>query len=128
MMMMMVNHISSSSRNKEEDRPYTREEIKVMLKTANDIRSKIIILLMSSSGMRHGALPLLKIKDLIKIEKYNLYQITVYQKSRKHNYKTFCTPECTSLIDSYLNYRKHTGEILKAESPLLRKQFDTQIN
>ncbi|HEX6645733.1 MAG TPA: site-specific integrase [Nitrososphaeraceae archaeon] len=116
---------SYQQQQEQEDRPYTREEIKVMLKTANDIRSKIIILLMSSSGMRHGALPLLKIKDLIKIEKYNLYQITVYQKSRKHNYKTFCTPECTSLIDSYLNYRKHTGEILKTESPLLRKQFDT---
>lgn len=109
----------------EEDRPYTREEIKTMLKTATDLRVKIIILLMSSSGMRHGAIPLLKLKDLSKIEKYNLYQITVYQKSRKYNYKTFCTPECTNLIDSYLNYRKHAGEILKDSSPLLREQFNS---
>ncbi len=96
-----------------------------MLKTANDIRVKIIILLMSSSGMRHGAIPSLKIKDLSKIEKYNLYQITVYQKSRKYNYKTFCTPECANLIDSYLNYRKHAGENLKDSSPLLREQFNS---
>ena len=109
-----------------DDRPYTREEIRTMLNTANDIRSKIIILLMSSSGVRHGALPFLKIKNLSKIEKYNLYQITVYQNSRKYNYKTFCTPECANLIDSYLNYRKHAGEILKGESPLLREQFNSE--
>jgi integrase len=108
-----------------EDRPYTREEIKTMLKTATDPRVKIIILLMSSSGMRHGAIPLLRLKDLTKIEKYTLYQITVYQKSRKYNYKTFCTPECAAIIDSYLNYRKHAGEILKDSSPLLREQFNS---
>ena len=108
-----------------EDRPYTREEIKTMLKTATDPRVKIIILLMSSSGMRHGAIPLLRLKDLTKIEKYNLYQITVYQKSKKYNYKTFCTPECAAVIDSYLNYRKHAGEILKDSSPLLREQFNS---
>jgi integrase len=109
----------------EEDRPYTREEIKIMLKTATDPRVKIIILLMSSSGMRHGAIPLLRLKDLTKIKKYNLYQITVYQKSKKYNYKTFCTPECAAVIDSYLNYRKHAGEILKDSSPLLREQFNS---
>jgi len=63
--------------DQQEGRPYTRSEIQTMLKTANDIRSKIIILLMSSSGMRHGAIPLLKLKNLVKNEKYNLYQITV---------------------------------------------------
>jgi hypothetical protein len=107
-----------------EDRPYTKSEIQTMLKTATDIRVKIIILLISSSGMRYGALPSLKLKSLIKIEKYNLYQINVYQKSRKYNYKTFCTPECASVIDSYLSYRKHVGKTLRDESPLLREQFN----
>jgi hypothetical protein len=108
-----------------EDRPYTKSEIQTMLKTATDIRVKIIILLISSSGIRYGALPLLKLENLIKIEKYNLYQITVYQKSRKYNYKTFCSPECASIIDSYLNYRKHAGETLRGDSPLLREQFNS---
>jgi integrase len=53
-----------------EGRPYTREEIQRMLKTATDIRSKIIILLMSSSGMRNGTIPELKLGNLVKIEKY----------------------------------------------------------
>ncbi len=115
---------NNDSNNNEEDRPYTKKEIQTMLKTATDIRVKIIILLISSSGIRMGAVPLLKLRNLTKIEKYNLYQINVYEKSKKSNYKTFCTPECTSMIDTYLQYRKHAGEELKHESPLIREQFN----
>jgi hypothetical protein len=39
-----------------EDRPYTHEEIKAMVE-ASDLRNKAIILFMSSSGVRVGALP-----------------------------------------------------------------------
>ncbi len=85
----------------EEDRPYTKEEIQIMFNAAQDIRVKLVISLMSSSGLRNGAVNILK-RDLEKIEKYQLYQITAYRKSKKHSYKTFCTPECSTLIDSYL--------------------------
>jgi len=108
-----------------EDRPYNKSEIQTMLKTATDIRVKIIILLISSSGIRSGAIPILRLRNLTKIEKYNLYQISVYEKSKKSNYKTFCTPECAAVIDTYLNYRKHAGETLRGESPLLREQFNS---
>ena len=80
---------------------------------------------MSSSGLRHGAVNILKLRDFEKIEKYNIYQIIAYRKGKKYSYKTFCTPECTTLIDSYLNYRKHAGEQLKSNSPLIREQFNT---
>ena len=109
----------------EEDRPYSKEEVKIMLNSAQDIRVKIIISLLSSSGLRYGALPNLKLKHLEKSEKYQLYQITAYGKSKKYSYKTFCSPECRSLIDSYLEYRKNQGEILKDTSPLIREQFNT---
>ena len=72
------NNNKTELETKEEDRPYTRQEVQTMLKTANDIRSKIIILLISSSGIRMGAIPELKLGNLVKIEKYGLYQITVY--------------------------------------------------
>jgi len=39
-----------------------------------------MILLMASSGLRRGALSTLKLKDLQKTDKYNLYKITVYKK------------------------------------------------
>ena len=96
-----------------------------MFNAAQDIRVKIVISLLSSSGLRYGAIPSLKLKHLEKIEKYQLYQITAYGKSKKYSYKTFCTPECTALIDSYLSYRKNQGEQLKDNSPLIREQFST---
>ena len=108
-----------------EDRPYSKEEIKIMSNAAQDIRVKIVISLLSSSGLRYGAIPSLKLKHLEKIEKYQLYQITAYGKSKKYSYKTFCTPECTALIDSYLSYRKKQGEQLNDNSPLIREQFST---
>ena len=108
-----------------EDRPYSKEEIKIMFNAAQDIRVKIVISILSSSGLRYGAIPSLKLKHLEKIEKYQLYQITAYGKSKKYSYKTFCTPECTTLIDSYLSYRKKQGEQLNDNSPLIREQFST---
>jgi hypothetical protein len=81
--------------------------------------------LLSSSGLRHGAVNILKLKDIEKIEKYNIYKITAYRKSKKYKYITFCTPECTTLVDSYLSYRKKQGEQLKGNSPLIREQFNT---
>ena len=65
----------------EEDRPYTKKEIQTMLKTATDIRVKIIVLLISSSGIRMDGVSLMNLRNLTKIKKYNLYQINVYEKS-----------------------------------------------
>jgi integrase len=64
-----------------EDGPYTREEIKSLVDRA-DLCNKAIILLLSSSGVRIGAIPGLRIKDLEPIDKYNLYKINVYKKSK----------------------------------------------
>ena len=109
-----------------QDRPYSRTEIKQMFNAAQDIRVKIIISLMVSSGVRYGAVSILNIGDLEKITKYNLYKITAYRKSKKFKYYTFCSPECSVLIDSYLEYRKNQGEVLKDNSPLIREQFYTK--
>ena len=46
-----------------EDRKYTHEEILTLL-NASDLKQKVIILLMSSAGLRIGALPTLLIKHL----------------------------------------------------------------
>jgi integrase len=46
-----------------EDRPYNHNEIQTLLSHAT-FRNKAIILLMSSTGLRLGAVPSLRIKDL----------------------------------------------------------------
>jgi integrase len=109
----------------QDDRPYSREEIQQMFNAAQDIRVKLVISLMSSTGIRNSVVNNLKLRDLEKIEKYNIYKITAYRKSKKFRYNTFTTPEAAAIIDSYLDYRKSHGEQLKGNSPLIREQFST---
>jgi integrase len=105
------------------DRPYTKEEISKLLDAAQDKRLKIAILLMCGSGLRIGSISELKLGSLQPISKYGIYQITVYENT-KQEYITFCTPECASIINSYLEYRKRNGDRLKPSEPLLRDEFD----
>jgi hypothetical protein len=108
-----------------EDKPYTRDQIKIQVDAA-PLRDKCIILLMASAGLRRGALSYLRIRDLQKIDKYNLYKINVYKKEQE-GYTTFCTPECAKYIYQYLDWRKRIGEQLKPNSPLFRIEFDTAM-
>lgn len=106
------------------DTPYTMAEISKMLE-AGDLRLRVIILLMVSSGMRVGALPELRLKDLKKLVN-GLYRITVYDSSPRYRYITFTTPECAQAIDAYLDWRTRRGEPLTPEAPLLRLEFSNQ--
>src|SRR5690242_3694640 len=111
-----------------EDRPYNRDQIKTLVDAAS-LRDKCIILVMCSAGLRRGAVPHLRIRDLEKIDKYGLYRINVYKKEQEQ-YTTFCTPECANYIEQYLDRRKRLGEQLMPNSPLFRLEYDTvtQVN
>jgi integrase len=109
-----------------DDRPYTRDEIKQLVDAAHSLRDKAIILLLSSSGIRVGGLVKLQVKHLIPNDKYGIYQIDVYKKSREA-YTTFCTPEARAAIDLYLDWRRELGEILTPESLLFRVEFDIRF-
>jgi integrase len=106
-----------------EDKAYSKEQIRQLLDFA-DLRSKCLILLMSSAGLRRGAIPTLRIGDLEKIKKYSLYKISVYKKEQEA-YFTFCTPECAKHLDQYFEWRAVQGERLNNASPVLRKQFSS---
>lgn len=107
---------------KSRDRSYTHEEIKKIL-DISDLRMKIVVLLMASTGCRVGALPSLKLRNLERIDSENIYKITMYEGSNEQYY-TYCTPECASFVDAYLEYRQKNGEKLHADSFLIRDQFD----
>jgi integrase len=102
------------------DRAYTYEEITKLL-DISDLRMKSIILLMASSGIRIGSIPLLRLRNLEKID--SIYKITVYEGTNEE-YFTFCTPECRHYIDAYLEFRTQKGEKLNGDSYLVREQFD----
>jgi integrase len=111
-----------------EDKPYTHDQIKKLVGAAS-MRDKAIITLMASSGMRRGAIPCLRLKDVDKIEKYGVLKFKVYT-NESESYITYCTPECTKLIDQYIKWRERLGERLTETSPLFRVVFDpiTEIN
>jgi integrase len=104
-----------------QDRPYSTDEIEKILDIC-DIRSRIIILLMTSTGMRIGALPSLRLSDIKKMDEFGLYLVYVYSQSKKDRYYTFTTPECAKAIDDYFDFRKRCGEELNEKSPLLRSK------
>ena len=118
-------HLPSDDFTKD-DRPYTTEEIGQVIQDC-DVRSKVVVLLLCSSGMRIGALHSLQIGDLTSVtyQGLNLYKIQVYARTRD-KYYTFCTPECTKAITEYLEYRKRFGENINiiSKAPLIRKQFN----
>jgi site-specific recombinase XerD len=109
-----------------DDRLYTKQEILQLLDHA-DLREKVIIQILLSTGMRVGGLADLKIKDLEYLEEYKIYKITVYSYDKNERYVTFCTPECAITIDKYLQYRKEvegdTNINNKPDSPLLYRKI-----
>ena len=84
------------------DRGYTDEEIQKILKFS-DQRLKTAFLVLASTGIRIGALQLIKIGDLEPID--NLYKITIYSGDNEE-YFTFCTPECAKEIHEYIDSKK----------------------
>jgi site-specific recombinase XerD len=107
------------------DRPYSETELEEILsKCKGDYRSTAAFLIMASTGMRIGGLRELRYGDIKKIDEFGLYLIWVYNRYRKDRYFTFCTPECATAIDAYLDYRRRFREEINDKSPLIREQFN----
>lgn len=120
-----IKRFMPDKKKSNKDRSYTHEEIHRLLETADE-RMRTIILLLSSSGMRIGAIPGLTLGNLEKIEievGIKIYKITVYENDNEEHF-TFCTPECAKTLDQYLEMRERYGEKLTPNSFLVREQFD----
>jgi integrase len=100
------------------DRAYIHEEISKILEFADE-RMRVVILLMVSAGIRRGALPYLRLRDLDD----NNRKLTVYE-NEKEEYFSFITPECKKAVDSYLDMRGRYGEKLDKNSYLIREHFN----
>lgn len=118
--------IHFDEKKKHKNQGYSSEQIQRLLDICDE-RTKVIILVYASTGIRLGALPELKVGDLelidVDLGKFQLYKITVYQ-GYNEEYISFCTPECTKVINSYLEYRQRFGEKITNDSPLIREQFN----
>jgi integrase len=106
-------------------RAYTKEEIAKLLSLA-DLRDRCLILLMTSTGMRVGAIKSLKLKHLTRLhDQNNIGLLRVYPESKDSRYNAIITPECTAAIDDYIDYRKKQHEKITEESYIVRDKFAT---
>jgi len=112
------------------DRAPTIEEIRTMLESA-DTRTKCVILMCSSSGIRVGAFDGMTWGDLSPIyQKHGdgektmvAARLTVY-KGEREEYVTFVTPECYHSLEQYKRSRELIGEKITPRSPLVRDSWD----
>jgi integrase len=110
-----ITRFVPEQRKVKKDRGYTHEEISKMLEIADE-RMRVVMLLLASTGMRIGAIPSLKIRNVDDVK------IIVYEND-KEEYFTFITPECKKAIDSYIDMRSRYGEKINDDSFLIREQF-----
>ena len=115
-----ITKFMPEQRKVKKDRGYEHQEISKMLEIADE-RMRVVILLLASTGMRIGAIPTLKIRDVDNVK------ITVYEND-KEEYFTFITPECKNAIDHYIDTRSRYGEKIDDDSFLVREQFDIRDN
>lgn len=104
------------------DLAYSHEDITKMLRVGN-FKTRVIVLIYASTGIRRSAIIDLKLKHLEKIPEHNMYKVTVYEGTNEE-YITFLTPEASKAVDDYLEKRKLAGENISSESYLIRNNFD----
>lgn len=117
-----------------DDRPPSREEIAKLITGYPDMRLKVIVLTMISSGIRIGAWNYLKWKhieplysDNESITAINLEctgslvaaKISVYP-GTKDRYYSFITPEAFHCIKNWMDFRQLHGENITGESWIMR--------
>jgi integrase len=110
----ITQYIPAPTRTRE-DLAYSTEDIQQLLSASTNPRDKLMLLLLTSTGMRVGVLCDLTLADIEPITpkgyaKY-IYKIIVYRGHRSQYY-TFTTFECAEALYQYLAYRKHNKEVL----------------
>ena len=117
-----INQHKGKFKKKQKLEAYNHEHIQKLLEIC-DNRTRCIVLIFASTGIRIGVLPELRKKQLKRIGE--LYQFIIYE-NEEEEYITFCTPECANAIDNYFAYRERAGEVITEESYLIRKEFDSE--
>ena len=84
---------------------------------------RALILLLVSTRMREGDIPGLRLQHLTRMQDDRYCKISLYVEEVSKQVTVFTTMECTQAIDVYLKNRQVKGEVLKRESPFIRKEF-----
>ncbi len=115
-----INRLKPARVKKTGSEAWLTDEVQQMINFTSEIRTKTIIHILASSGMRIGGLDGLKMKHIKNIE--DCKSITVYEGSIEE-YTTFLTPESSLMLDQYIAKREADGEKLTPESPVIRSVY-----
>lgn len=85
---------------------------------------KASIFIMATSGIRIGGLTQLKLEhnDLNKDPQIWVIRVPPEASKTRIGYFSFITEEAIGVLKQHLDYREKIGEVLGAESPLIRSQ------
>jgi|Deesub1362B_J571_1020462.scaffolds.fasta_scaffold00003_325 integrase len=106
-----------------EDRIPTKDELKDLINTA-DLKTKAIILILISSGIRIGVLTKLKLRNIDFDSEPIKIVIPAELNKGKRKYFTFITPEASNILRLYLDHRKKK-EKLTENSHLFTTKYGT---
>ncbi len=101
---------------------YTTKDVQKIISVSNSRKHKALVLFLSASGIRIGAIPELRLKHMRDMP-LDCKALTVYPES-KDEYITFLTPETCEALDDYLEERRKDGEHLNPESPIFRSDYN----
>lgn len=122
-----INRLLPYSDKNADDEAYSKEQIRKMI-DYSDIRAKIPILFMASSGMRLGGFVGLMDGDIKpiyddKTGKLLAAHVVVYR-GTDDEYDTFISPEAYYVYQEYRNLRVKFGERITDKSPVLLRRFE----
>ncbi|MHA1581978.1 MAG: tyrosine-type recombinase/integrase [Candidatus Baldrarchaeia archaeon] len=105
-----------------QDRIPTKEELREFLNVL-DLKVKLAVLLMATSGLRIGVLPKLKIKHIDFESEPVKITVPAWINKSKFSYFTYTTPETAKILKAYLEERKKRGEKITEESYLFVTKY-----
>jgi integrase len=88
----------------------THDQVRLLL-NISDIKYRMIILLLASSGMRREGLCQMKLEDMTYLKDYKIYKLRVYPRT-SHEYVTYCSPEAAEAVITYLKKEKPSVYLL----------------
>ena len=116
-----INRLFPKQGKKSGGIPYTTKQVTKTISNESQLRNKALIHCLAAGGMRVGAFPELKLKDIVDY-KDGCKMVRVYADST-YEYTTFWTPEASAIFDDYLTIRKNDNEYLSSTSPAFRTTY-----
>jgi site-specific recombinase XerD len=107
--------------NIHEDVLPNKEDLKKILMDV-DLRMKVIITILASSGMRVGELHNLKLTDIDLSKEVPTIRIKGIGAKERKSRITFISKEAKKFLEEYLNQRKSLGEELNENSPVIARE------